>query len=110
MQGLRQFILILLVMGMPTLVHSAENPTVFAGQDLYLSAKNLVSSPPSTNEHYLVFNENFSLVIGGFTFTSDSAVIRLEGKIGGFRGQNSIYYNAKAYLQAISIRNQPKIL
>ncbi len=69
MQGLRQLILILLLTGLPALAQSAENPAVFAGQDLYLSANNLVSNPNTAAERCLVFNDNFSLAIDGLSFT-----------------------------------------
>ena len=98
LQGLRQSILILLMPAMLTGVCIAKDYSAFAGQDLYLAADNLVSSQLSTNQHCLVFTENFSLNFDGCSFTSDSAVILFEGKTVGFGGQSNLYYTVSAYL------------
>jgi len=98
LHGLRQSILILLMPAMLTGVCIAKDYSAFAGQDLYLAADNLVSSQLSTNQHCLVFTENFSLNFDGCSFTSDSAVILFEGKTVGFGGQSNLYYTVSAYL------------
>jgi hypothetical protein len=98
MQPKRQFILFFVlpvVLLLPAVVRPAQNPLAFAGQDLHLSGKNLISFQLSAKEHCLLFTENFHLVIGGVSFTSDSAVIWLESPPSG---GPLAHYNAKAYL------------
>jgi hypothetical protein len=111
MQGKLRFALILLVICMPAAPicrGSAEDLQSFAGQDLHLSGKNLVSSQLSTNQHCLLFTGNFSLSIGGVKFTSDNAVVRLDGKITEYGGRTSITYEVKAYLSGNISTKQAK--
>jgi hypothetical protein len=70
----------------------------FAGQDIHLSGKNLVSSQISTGGYGLLFTENFSMSLGGAAFKSDNAVVLLETRVSEFRGRTYIYYEGKAYL------------
>jgi hypothetical protein len=104
MQGKRRFILILLAVCMPAATvcpGSERNFRAFAGQDLYLSGENLVSTQLSTNKHCLLFTGNFSLSIGGVRYKSDSAVIWLDGQkleYSGEGGSSAVNYDAKAYL------------
>ncbi len=76
-----------------------EQTTDFAGQDLHLQGKNLVSYQLSTSEHTLVFEDGFSMSIGASRFSSDGAVVWLETITTEHRGRVSIDYDAVVYLQ-----------
>jgi len=79
----------------------AENVSAFAGQDLNLAGKNVISYQLSTAEHSLVFTDGFSMSIGGGFFSSDSAVVWLKSRVSELRGRKYIDYAATVYLEGI---------
>lgn len=100
----RAFILVVLAAWIlqPTAVSLAidsQKAEVFAGQDLYLSGRELVSYQMDSAEQALVFTGKFSMSIGANEFSSDNAVVRLEGVTTEYRGRVSIGYNAKVYME-----------
>jgi len=72
---------------------------IFAGQDLYLQGRQVISHQPSPGKHTLVFQGGFSMSIGANRFSSDSAVVWLESVTTEFRGRVRVDINVKAYLQ-----------
>ena len=78
---------------------SGEKAQAFIGQDLHLQGRRLVSYQLSTAEHALVFQDGFSMSIGGNRFFSDEAVVWLESVRTEFRGRVSIDYNVRVYLK-----------
>lgn len=76
----------------------SEKAGAFAGQDLRLNGKNVISYQLTTVEHSLVFGEGFSMSIGGNKFSSDKAVVWLESRLTDFHGRAHIDYEARVYL------------
>ena len=99
----RLFVLSLLVFSaMSAAIESgadSEQSGAFAGQDLHLQGKKLVSYQLSTGEHAIVFEDGFSMSIGANRFSSNSAVVWLETVTTEYRGRVRIDYNATVYLQ-----------
>lgn len=99
-------VFILVIFSMTVLVLSAVSPAVegqkaraFTGQDLHLTGQRLISYQPSTDEHILVLQGGFSILIGANQFSSDSGVVWLKEKRVEFRGRVRIDYEAKVYLE-----------
>jgi len=74
-------------------------PGAFIGQDLHLRGGELTTFRLSTGEHILVFNNRFSLTIGGNQYASDNAVVWLESVVNKFTTTSRLEYAAKVYLQ-----------
>jgi hypothetical protein len=76
----------------------SEKAGAFAGLDLRLEGKSVISYQLSTGEHSLVFGEGFVMSIGGNKFSSDKAVVWLKSRLSDFQGRARIDYEAKVYL------------
>ncbi len=76
----------------------SEKAGAFAGLDLRLEGKSVISYQLSTGEHSLVFGEGFMMSIGGNKFSSDKAVVWLKSRLSDFHGRTHIDYEAKVYL------------
>ncbi len=70
----------------------------FAGLDLRLEGKTVISYQLSTGEHSLVFGNGFVMSIGGNKFSSDKAVVWLKSRLSDFHGRTHIDYEAKIYM------------
>jgi len=105
MRSNRLFILVVLVLSPVAASSGVESGVstpkaeVFVGQDLHLAGHELISYQPSTAEHILVLQDNFSLSIGANQFSSAKAVVWLKAKPIESRGRVRIDYEAKVYLQ-----------
>lgn len=75
-----------------------EKARLFAGQDLHLTGKEVISYQLSTGEHTLVFEKGLSLSIGANEFSSDRGVVWLESVIIEIRGRAHIDYKTRIYL------------
>ena len=71
----------------------------FAGQDLHLSGRELVSYESDGGEHMLVFQDKFSMSVGANQFFSNNAVVWIEGVTTEFLGESSINYKVRVYLE-----------
>jgi len=71
----------------------------FAGQDLHLAGRQVLSYQLSSDEHTLVFEDGFSMSIGSEQFSSEKAVVRLKARRVEFRGKVRIDYDAGVYLE-----------
>ena len=76
-----------------------QNGGAFAGLDLHLSAGSVISHQLSTGRYALVFEDGFSMSVGGNRFSSDKAVVWLESITTESRGRVRIYYTVKAYME-----------
>jgi hypothetical protein len=84
---------------------SQQRAQPFAGQDLHLSGREVISYQSDSGEHILVFQDGFSMSIGANQFFSDSAVVWLKGVTTEFLGRSSIEYKVRAYLEGgVSIK------
>jgi hypothetical protein len=71
---------LLSVLAWPARVGSKENATnagAFAGQDLHLEGRAVITHQLSTGEHILVFRDGFSMIIGANQLSSENAVVWL---------------------------------
>lgn len=85
--------------------------SAFSGQDLRMGGHKLVSYQISTGEHIFVFDDGFSMSIGGNTFTSGKAVVRLNSITSEHRGKVSVEYRAEAYMQGdVSLKKSENAL
>ncbi len=78
---------------------SRQKAQAFAGQDLYLSGRGVVTYRSDTGEHTLVFQDGFSMSIGANQFSGDRAVVWVEGLTKEFFGESDIDYKVKVYLE-----------
>lgn len=76
-----------------------DKASAFAGQDLHMAGAKLISLQPATEKHILVFENGFSMSIGGNQFSSDKGVVWLDAVVTEFRGRLSVDYNARVYLE-----------
>ena len=91
--------------------------TAFAGQDLQLEAKELISYRLASNDHVLVFRQGFSMSFGAWQFSADSAVVWLvpgsslvpEGTIADANSQPGIHQEVTVYLQGNPSEEKPKV-
>ncbi|MGA1980656.1 MAG: hypothetical protein ABSG99_08890 [Sedimentisphaerales bacterium] len=84
---------------------SQQKAQPFAGQDLHLSGREVISYRSDSGEHTLVFQDGFSMSIGANQFFSDRAVVWVEGVKAEFLGERSIDYKVKAYLEgSVSVK------
>lgn len=84
---------------------SQQKAQPFAGQDLQLSGREVISYQSDSGEHILVFQGRFSMSIGANQFFSDSAVIWVKGATTEFLGESRIDYKVKAYLEgSVSVK------
>jgi hypothetical protein len=84
---------------------SQQKAQAFAGQDLQLSGREVISYQSDSGEHILVFQGRFSMSIGANQFFSDSAVVWVEGATTEFLGESRIDYKVKAYLEgSVSVK------
>jgi hypothetical protein len=77
----------------------SQGAEAFVGQDLHLQGGELLSYRLTTGEHILVFEEGFAMSIGANEFSSNSAVVWLEGVRTEFRGRVHSEVKVRAYLQ-----------
>jgi hypothetical protein len=105
------FILIMLVLAGGVVSFAAEGEVsqqkaqAFAGQDLQLSGREVMSYRSDSGEHILVFQGGFSMSIGANQFHSDSAVVWVKGVTTEFLGESRIDYKVKAYLEgSVSVK------
>jgi hypothetical protein len=88
---------------------SQQKARAFAGQDLQLSGREVISYRSDSGEHILVFQGGFSMSIRANQFFSDSAVIWVKSVFAGatpdravtteFLDESRIDYKVKAYLE-----------
>ena len=78
---------------------SQQKAQPFAGQDLQLSGREVISYQSDKGEHILVFQDGFSMSIGANQFFSDRAVIWVEVVTTEFLGESRIDYKVKTYLE-----------
>ncbi len=76
-----------------------DKADAFAGQDLHLTAAELISHQLSSGEHALVFTGGFSMSIGANQFASDNAVVWIVTTKSQYRGLVRTDYKATIYLQ-----------
>ena len=82
-----------------------QKALVFKGQDLHLAGKEVISHQLTTGEHCLVFQNGFSMAIGGNRFSSARAVVWLESKRVQYSGRERIDYLANVYMEGrVSIK------
>jgi len=77
----------------------SQRAEAFIGQDLHLQGGELLSYRLISGEHILVFEDGFAMSIGANEFSSNSAVIWLEGVKTEFRGRVHSEVKVRAYLQ-----------
>ncbi len=77
----------------------SQRAEAFVGQDLHLQGRQLLSYRLTTGEHILVFEDGFVMSIGANEFSSNSAVVWLEGVRTEFRGRVRSEVKVRAYLQ-----------
>lgn len=77
----------------------SDRARAFVGQDLYLTAKEVINYQLSPTEHTLVFQSGFSMAIGANRFSSNKAVIWLESAATGAGSKVRLEYKARVYLQ-----------
>ncbi|MDD5326224.1 MAG: hypothetical protein PHY02_00225 [Phycisphaerae bacterium] len=105
MRKKRLFIIVMMVLAGETALFAVEGGVSqqmarpFAGQDLHLSGREVISYQSDSGEHTLVFQDKFSMSIGANQFFSDNAVVWIEGVTTEFLGQSSIDYKVKVYLE-----------
>lgn len=80
----------------------------FAGQDLHLAGKEVLSSQVSPAEHLLVFDNGFSMSIAANRLSSDKAVVWLQTKQTEYRGRIRIDYQTTVYLEGNVSRQKAK--
>jgi hypothetical protein len=84
---------------------SQQRAQAFAGQDLQLSGREVISYQSDSGEHILVFQGVFSMLVGANQFFSDSAVVWVKGATTEFLGESRIDYKVKAYLEgSVSVK------
>ncbi|MFA5251643.1 MAG: hypothetical protein WC454_03545, partial [Phycisphaerae bacterium] len=105
------FILIVLVLAGGAISFAVEGEVsqqrahAFAGQDLQLSGREVTSYQSDSDEHILVFQGKFSMLVGANQFFSNNAVIWVKGAKTEFLGENEINYKVKAYLDgSVSVK------
>jgi hypothetical protein len=77
----------------------SQRAEAFVGQDLHLQGQQLLSYRLTTGEHILIFEDGFAMSIGANEFSSNSAVVWLEGVKTEFRGRVHSEVKVRAYLQ-----------
>lgn len=109
----RRLVFLFIVLA-PTAVFSAiegGKGQVFAGQDLHLAGAELISYQPSAGEHTLVLTGGVSMSTGADKFSSEMAVVWLEGRETRFRGRVSVDYEARVYLRGnVSVERAKRAL
>lgn len=78
---------------------SRPQASLFAGQDLHLSGREVVNYQSDSGEYILVFQGNFSMSVGANQFFSDSSVVWLEEVREEFLGGIYVDYKVKVYLE-----------
>lgn len=76
-----------------------QRAEAFAGQDLQLSGREVVSYQSEGGEHILVFQREFSMSIGANQFISDSAVVWVKATTTEFLGESKTEYKVNAYME-----------
>ena len=105
MRKKKLFILVMVVLAAEAVSFAVEGEVSqqraqpFAGQDLHLSGREVISYRSESGEDALVFQDGFSMSIGANQFFSDSAVVWLKGVTTEFLGESSIDYKVRAYLE-----------
>jgi len=70
----------------------------FAGQDLYLRGRDVITHQLPTGSHILVFQSGFDMIIGAHQYHSDTAVVWLEPVTTKFGETMHLEYHSLIYL------------
>jgi len=76
-----------------------QHADALMGQDLNLTAPEVISYQISTGQFALVFTDGLALSFGTNQFSSDSAVVKLKTVTTEFKGKVSVDYDAEVYLE-----------
>jgi len=71
----------------------------WVGQDLHLSGRQVISHDRAAGQHVLVFQDGFSMLIGGNHFSGSSAVVWLESVTGEVHSRARIGAGAWVYMR-----------
>jgi hypothetical protein len=93
-------ILAALFLGQQCFAIEADQARAFGVQDLQVSGESLISYKIETGEHVLVFEDGFSMSIGGNYYSSGKAVLWLDPKSIDYRGRALVEYEVTAYLES----------
>ncbi|MFA7486131.1 MAG: hypothetical protein WCZ89_08910, partial [Phycisphaerae bacterium] len=103
MQREKAFVITLAVLFMSGLsigqIFPNQMAAPFAGQDMRLTGKELISYQLGSGEHTLVFTEGFSALVGSNRLASSKAVVWIKTTTSQYRGEVYTDYQATIYLE-----------